>query len=214
MTRQNPVLKADLSRRLTLITALIGILIVGILAVWQLRPRYVEDAIGPIPLGFGDPASPKKLVAFLSPTCPHCARFELQSGKDFYALAEAGEFYYAVYPLMLEEDREIYTLGFFCAYEQGNLPLYTLLHYRNLYLNTNLGLRELAQRADMDPAVFSRCLSAPATTRALEDALRWRTTLDVPATPTFFLKTSDRSDYRRVQGNQGQKFWERWLTSN
>jgi hypothetical protein len=93
MTQPNPVSRSELGRRLTLVTALFGLMIVVTLTFWQLRPRMVDEAIGPAPLGFGDPASPKQVVAFLSPTCPHCAAFELNSGKDFYARAEAGEFY-------------------------------------------------------------------------------------------------------------------------
>lgn len=214
MTQPSPVLKNELAGRLTLVTALVGLVIVVALAFWQLRPRFVEDAVGPAPLGFGDPASPKQVVAFLSPTCPHCAEFELNSGKDFYARAEAGEFYYAVYPLMLEEDREVYTLGFFCAHKQDGLPLYSLLHYQNYYLNQNLGLQELARRADMDVAAFSRCLSAPATRRALEGALRWKNTLGVAGTPTYFVKSPNSSTYRRVRGDRGEAFWRRWLAAN
>lgn len=214
MTPPNQVLKGDVAGRLTLITALVGVVIVVALTVWQLRPRLVEDPIGPTPLGFGDPASPKQVVAFLSPTCPHCADFELKSGKDFYARAEAGAFYYAVYPLMLEDNREDYTLAFFCAYKQGSLPIFSLLHYQDYYLGQNLGLSELARRADMDTVAFSRCLDEPATTQEMQEALRWQETLGVAATPTFFIKDADSTTYRRVQGNRGPDFWDRWLETD
>lgn len=214
MTQPSPVLKNELAGRLTLVTALVGLVIVVALALWQLRPRFVEDAVGPAPLGFGDPASPKQVVAFLSPTCPHCAEFELKLGKDFYARAEAGEFYYAVYPLMLEDNREVYTLALFCAYKQGSLPIFALLHYQNYYLGPNHGLSELAERAKMDPAGFSRCLDAPATTQELQDAQRWKEALGVAGTPTFFIKDVDSDTYRRIRGNRSETFWNRWLAAD
>lgn len=214
MTPPNPVLKNELAGRLTLVTALFGLMIVVALSFWQLRPRLVEDAVGPAPLGFGDPTSPKQVVAFLSPTCPHCARFELAAGKDFYARAEAGEFYYAIYPLMLEDNREEYTLAFFCAHKQGALPTFALLHYQNYYLGQNFGLSELAERADMNAAAFSRCLDVPATTRAMQDSLRWKEALGVAGTPTYFVKNQDSSSYRRVRGDRGVDFWSRWLAAD
>lgn len=214
MTRTNPTPKRDLGKRLTLVTALVGIVIVAGLVAWQLRPRAVEEAIGPTPLAFGDPTSPKQVVAFLSPTCPHCARFELGAGKDFYARAEAGEFYYAIYPLMLEDDREAYALAFFCAHEQNALPVFALLHYQNLYLGQNLGLTELAERAEMDPATFGRCLGAPATQRKMQSSLRWMETLDVPGTPTFFVRNSSDDLYRRIRGNRDEDFWNSWLDAD
>ncbi len=210
----NPTPKRDLGKRLTLVTALVGLVIVAMLVAWQLRPRTVEEAVGPTPLGFGNPTSPKQVVAFLSPTCPHCARFELGAGKNFYARAEAGEFYYAVYPLMLEDDREAYTLAFFCAYKQDALPVFALLHYQNYYLGQNLGLAELAERAEMEPATFRRCLEAPATQRDMQASIRWMQTLDVPGTPTFFVRNSGSDLYRRVRGNRDEDFWNRWLQAN
>lgn len=213
MTPPNPVLKNELAGRLTLVTALFGLMIVVALSFWQLRPRTVEDAVGPAPLGFGDPTSPKQVVAFLSPTCPHCARFELATGKDFYARAEAGEFYYAIYPLMLEDNRKEYTLAFFCAHKQGALPTFALLHYQNYYLGQNFGLSELAARAAMDAAAFIRCLDAPATTRAMQDSLRWKEALGVAGTPTYFVKNQG-SSYRRVRGDRGVDFWNRWLAAD
>ena len=214
MTQPSPVLKNELAGRLTLVTALVGLVIVIALTFWQLRPRTVGDAIGPIPLDFGDPTSPKQVVAFLSPTCPHCAQFELGVGKDFYARAEAGEFYYAVYPLMLEDDREAYTLAFFCAHEQDALPVFALLHYQNYYLGQNLGLTDLAERAEMDPAIFGRCLEAPATQREMQSSLRWMETLNVLGTPTFFVRNRSSDPYRRVRGNRDEGFWNSWLDSD
>ena len=146
-TATNP--NKRLGRRLTLITAGVGVVIITLLAAWQLRPRTVDEAIGPAPLDFGDPQAAKHIVSFLSPTCPHCASFELGAGKDFYARAEAGEFYYAIYPLMLEDDREDYTRAFFCADRQAALPIFGLLHYQNYYLTQNRGLIELAEQAGM-----------------------------------------------------------------
>lgn len=214
MTQPNPVSKSELGRRLTLVTALFGLMIVMTLTFWQLRPRIVDEAIGPAPLGFGDPTSPKQVVAFLSPTCPHCAEFELKSGKDFYARAEAGEFYYAVYPLMLEDNREAYTLAFFCAHKQGGLPIFALLHYQNYYLGEHHGLSELAERAKMDPAAFSQCLDAPATTQEMQDARRWKEALGVAGTPTFFIKDVDSDTYRRIRGDRSETFWNRWLAAD
>lgn len=197
----------QLGRRLTLVTALVGACVIVALFVWQLRPRTVEEAIGPEPLGFGDPDSATQIVSFLSPTCPLCARFELGVGKDFYDRAEAGEFYYAIYPLMLEDDRDIYTLAFFCAYQQAALPIFSLLHYENYYLNQNRGLAEIAEQAGMAPGAFSTCLDAPETQKAIDQALRWMDTLEVPGTPTFFVKKGADEPYRRIRGERDETFW-------
>lgn len=202
----------QLGRRLTLITALVGVGVIAVLFAWQLRPRTVAEAIGPAPLGFGDPNSETQIVSFLSPTCPHCARFELGAGKDFYARAEAGEFYYAIYPLMLEDDRDPYTLAFFCAYQQGALPVFSLLHYQNYYLNQNLGLNELAEQAGMAPKAFTTCLQAPETQNAMAQALSWMDTLKVPGTPTFFVKTVADKPYLRIRGERDEAFWNNLLT--
>ena len=211
----NPISQSkQLGRRLTLITALIGVMVIATLVAWQLRPRTVEKAIGPEPLGFGDPNSATQIVSFLSPTCPYCARFELGAGKDFYARAEAGEFYYAVYPLMLEDDRESYTLAFFCAYEQGALPVFSLLHYQNYYLNQNRGLNELAERAGMAPETFTTCLEAPQTRDAVAQALGWMTTLEVPGTPTFFVRKSVDEPYLRIRGERDETFWNSLLNTD
>ncbi len=211
----NPINESkQLGRRLTLITALIGVVVIAALVGWQLRPRTVEKAVGPEPLGFGDPNSATQIVSFLSPTCPHCARFELGAGKEFYARAEAGEFYYAVYPLMLEDDRELYTLAFFCAYQQAALPVFSLLHYQNYYLNQNLGLAELAEQTGMVSERFSACLSAPKTQKAMERSLRWMVTLEVPGTPTFFVRTGADEPYLRIRGDRDEAFWDNLLNTN
>lgn len=204
----------QLGRRLTLITTLLGLGLIAVLFVWQIRPQTVDEAIGPQPLGFGDPDSATQIVSFLSPTCPHCARFELGAGKEFYARAEAGEFYYAVYPLMLEDDRELYTLAFFCAYQQAALPVFSLLHYQNYYLNQNLGLTELAEQAGMVSERFSACLSAPETQKAMERSLRWMVTLEVPGTPTFFVRTGADEPYLRIRGDRDEAFWDNLLNTN
>lgn len=209
-----PTPKRELGKRLTLMTALVGSVVIAALLVWQLRPHTVDQAIGPEPLGFGDPNSAKQIVLFLSPTCPHCARFELGPGKDLYARAEAGEFYYAIYPLMLEDDRDAYTLAFFCAYQQGALPVFSLLHYQNYYLNQNRGLNELAEQAGMAPKAFTTCLQAPETQNAMAQTLRWMDTLKVPGTPTFFVKTLADEPYLRIQGDRDEAFWDNLLNSN
>ncbi len=204
----------QLGRRLTLITALVGVGVIAALFGWQLRPRTVEEAIGPKPLGFGDPDATTQIVSFLSPTCPHCARFELGVGKDFYARAEAGEFYYAIYPLMLEDDREPYTLAFFCAYQQAALPVFSLLHYQNYYLNQNRGLIELAEQAGMAPKAFSTCLDAPKTQKAMAQARRWMDALKVPGTPTFFVRTRADEPYLRIRGERDEAFWNNLLNTD
>lgn len=198
-------------QRLTLATTLVGLVMLALVAFWQTRPELVTNALGPTPLGFGQPASPLQIVAFLSPTCPQCAKFELTTGKDLYARAEAGEFYYAVYPLMLEDNREIYTLALFCAYDGGGLTLFLTLHYKNYYLHENRGLSDIAKAAGVDPKGFTQCLGAPQTVQRLKASLRWAKALGVAGTPTFFIKTEDSRRFRRIEGNRGPKFWQRLL---
>lgn len=209
--RTAPDLRRKRGQRLTLATTLVGLVMLALVAFWQTRPELVTSALGPTPLGFGRPASSLQIVAFLSPTCPQCAKFELTTGKDFYARAEAGEFYYAVYPLMLEDNHEIYTLALFCAYDSGGLPLFLTLHYKNYYLHENRGLSDLAKAARVDPKSFTQCLGAPRTVGRLKANLRWAKSLDVAGTPTFFIRTKDSKKFRRIEGNRGPKFWQRLL---
>lgn len=209
--RPSPDARRKRGQRLTLATTLVGFVMLALVAFWQSRPEMLETVIGPTPLSFGDPKSPLQIIAFLSPTCPQCAKFELTTGKDLYARAEAGEFYYAVYPLMLEDNREIYTLALFCAYDGGGLPLFLTLHYKNYYLHENRGLSEIAKTAGVDPESFTQCLDAPQTAGRLKANLGWTKTLNVTGTPTFFVKTEDSSKFRRIEGNREPKFWDRLL---
>ena len=206
----NESVRRELGRRLTLITTLVGLVAIGVLTFWQLRPDYISEAIGPAPLSFGNPASIVQVVAFLSPTCPHCAKFELTIGKDLYHEAEAGKLYYAVYPLMLETARESYTLALLCADQKGKLPAFLSLHYQNYYLAQHRGLRDLAEQVGIAPDDFTRCLNAPKTRRQMAAILRWTKYLGVEGTPTFFIKTDDQG-FRKLQGNQRPKFWQRLL---
>lgn len=203
--------RRELGHRLTLVTALFGVLLIVPLVFAELRPRVVADAVGPAPLAFGDPASPTRVVAFVSPTCSHCAAFELGPGKGFYRRAEGGDFYYAVYPLALERGREGDARAFFCAFEQGELPAFAARHYLTYRFEWRPDLRELARRAGADPSAFGHCLNAPRTKRRAAAALGWKGELGVVATPTFFIKRPGADAYVRVRGNRGALFWERVL---
>ena len=203
--------RRERGRRLTLVTVLVGLLMLALLAFVQSRPDLVAVAIEPAPLAFGDPTAPVQIVAFLSPTCPHCAKFELTVGKDLYRRAEAGELYYAVYPLVLEEDREIYTQALFCAYDGGGLPSFLTLHYENYYLQQGRGLREVARRAGIDSEAFNQCLTAPRTARRMKETLSLARRLGVEGMPAFFIKTGNRAEFERIQGNRGAAFWDRLL---
>lgn len=213
MTSERPteVTKRELGHRLTLVTALFGILLIVPLAFSQLRPRVVADAVGPPPLAFGDPAADTRVVAFVSPTCSHCAAFELGPGKDLYRRAEAGGLYYAVYPLALERGREVDTRAFFCAFEQGKLPAFVARHYLTYRFPWRPDPLALARRSGADPAAFGRCLDAPRTKRRAAASLEWQGELGVVATPTFFIKRAEADAYARVRGNRGPTFWNRVL---
>lgn len=213
MTSERPTeaSKRELGHRLTLVTALFGLLLIVPLAFSQLRPRVVADAVGPAPLAFGDPASPTRVVAFVSPTCSHCAAFELGPGKELYRRADRGELYYALYPLMLERGRERDTRAFFCAFEQNRLPAFAARHYNTYRFAWRPDPLELARRSGADPAAFGRCLDAPRTKRRAQAALEWMDELGVVATPTFFIKRSAADVYARVGGDRGEPFWERVL---
>lgn len=206
--------RRERGRRLSLVTVIVGLIMLALLAFLQSRPKLVDQALEPEPLGFGNPSSPVQIVAFLSPTCPHCAKFELTVGKDLYVRAEAEGFYYAVYPLVLEEDREVYTQALFCAFDGGGLPHFLTLHYQNYYLQQGRGLRELARRAGMNPETFSRCLKAPKTEGRIQETLAWARHLGVEGTPAFFIKTDGQSKFEYIQGNRGEAFWNRVLATH
>jgi protein-disulfide isomerase len=196
------------SDKLTLITAGVGLLVIAALAVWQLRPVEVPDALGDPSILYGNADASHQLVAFVSPTCSYCARFELTTGHTLYGKKDL---LYAVYPIALDETAEAYIKGFFCAAEGGAFGSYAVLHYQNYFVTKNATLSELAERAGLEPEAFRRCAKAPRTTQRAKQAQAWAEALGVDRTPTFYLRGPGETSWREVRGTRGEEFWRRWL---
>ncbi len=198
--------------KLTLVTAAVGLLLIAALVAWQLRPVLVQDALGEPLITFGSPYAPHQLVAFISTTCTHCARFELETGHELYERAARGELFYALYPLTMTKGAEDYTKGFLCAAEGGELPSYCGFYYQEYFITQQANLQELAERAGLDVEDFTRCIRAERTTEYAQQAQAWAETQGVQRTPTFYLKGPGEAQWRKVRGNQGEVL-TRWLES-
>lgn len=188
----------------------VGLAIIALLAASRLEPTVVADALGEPLITFGSPDAPHQLVAFISPTCSHCARFELESGPELYQRAERGELFYTIYPLTLTEGTEEDTRAFFCAHEGGALPSYSVLHYQDYFIVKGSSLQQLAEQAGLDKEAFTTCVRAARTEREVQRSQAWADELGVQLTPTFYLKGPGETQWREVKGNRGEELLT-WL---